>query len=249
MRVPVLLVALAVLTPPLLARADVAPTVEPIPLGERHFVLVMEGARFNGQSAPNAPLLEAFVGETLHVVVLVPPTAEAHTFHMHGHRWADPQSGRVVDTVLLKPGDVRAFDVRAGGEGGYAGDWFYHCHMDNHFMMGMWGVLRVHPFSTLVEDRGSTLAVQLHRLGAPLEGARLTVTAGGVPVDAAVTEAGGGRYLVSAPSLLHAAGPVVVVATHALGESVARLDRGHAPASSISLDGPATTGPSLEATR
>lgn len=114
-------------------------------LGDRALVLVMSGHTFNGLSHPNTPLLEAYAGETLHFAVTVPAISEPHVFHIHGHPWLDTSTGRFIDAKLLKAGDTHTFEVSAGGDGGNVGDWMYHCHMDEHFAAGMWGILRVHP--------------------------------------------------------------------------------------------------------
>lgn len=201
-----------------------APAVVP----DRAYVLVMQGSGFNGMRWPDTPLLEAFVGERVSFTVLVPPLAEAHTFHLHGHPWplAD---GRFVDTFLLGPGDVHRFDVVAGGLGQNAGDWMYHCHVDMHVESGMWGVFRVYPFATRLEGSGAAFEVALDRLGDPLDGATLALALDGAPVPAHVTALGGGRYAVHAAALAGATGALEVRATHpGWGESVARATLGDA---------------------
>jgi len=59
-----------------------------------------------------------------------------HTFHMHGHRWADNRTGmptgpddpsQVIDNKIVGPADSFGFQVLAG-EGVGAGAWMYHCH-------------------------------------------------------------------------------------------------------------------------
>ena len=139
---PVALLAAALLAPLLVAPA--AGEVAPPPLPDRVFVLVMQGVSFNAGTWPSTPLLEATVGELVQLTVVVPPGAEPHTFHLHGHPWrlAD---GRAVDAVLLNPGEAHTFTVTAGGPDGATGDWMYHCHFDEHVKGGMWGVFRVHP--------------------------------------------------------------------------------------------------------
>ena len=116
----------------------------PEELPDRTFVLAMQGTSFNGLHHPQTPLLEASLGETLRFIVTVPPGAEPHTFHLHGHPWLSPEKGRFVDTVLVMPGERRVFDVVAGGPDAQPGEWMYHCHVADHQAAGMWGVLRVH---------------------------------------------------------------------------------------------------------
>lgn len=136
------LLVVATLAPLLAAPAIGGALVEPLP--DRAFVLVMQGTSFNAATWPSTPLLEAYAGETIQFTIVVPPSAEPHTFHLHGHPWA-LASGKVIDTVLLDPGDTHTFTVVAGGEEGATGDWMYHCHFDDHVKNGMWGVFRVHP--------------------------------------------------------------------------------------------------------
>lgn len=206
--------------------------------GDREFALVMRGTTFNGLSWPSTPLLEAFLGERVAFTVIVPPlVAEPHTFHLHGHPWV-VDGGAIVDTFLLRPGDVHRFLVPAGGVDEHAGDWMYHCHMDSHVAGGMWGVFRVYPYATRVGpvDAGE-FTVTLDRLGEPVEGATLDVEANGRHVRSHVTELGGGRYRVET-ELADAPASLVVTATHAtLGTSVARVGAdGAALQATIPLD-------------
>lgn len=191
---------------------------------DREVVLVMRGTSFNGLEAPDAPLLEAYLGERVRFTVTVPPTlAETHTFHLHGHPWLVPETGRVFDTWLLRPGETHAFLVVAGGVDRHAGDWMYHCHMDEHTARGMWGIFRVYPFRVGAVPSGpATVDVTLDREGAPLD-ASLALTLDGAPLDAHVTRVAPGRYQVHAPGLAAAAGQLVVEATGEAGASLARV--------------------------
>ncbi|MFX4295200.1 multicopper oxidase domain-containing protein [Streptomyces bohaiensis] len=74
-----------------------------------------------------------------------------HTFHIHGHRWADNRTGllsgpddssRVIDNKITGPGDSFGFQIVAG-EGAGPGAWMYHCHVQSHSDMGMAGLLLV----------------------------------------------------------------------------------------------------------
>jgi FtsP/CotA-like multicopper oxidase with cupredoxin domain len=89
----------------------------------------------NGRSyAGNTPTLTARVGQTVafHVVAL---DDDFHTFHLHGHRWTEPGTGRVIDTKTIGPGEVTtALFVEDN-----PGRWFYHCHVFSHLHMGMNG--------------------------------------------------------------------------------------------------------------
>ena len=221
------LLALAALAPLLAAPAAGEVHVEALP--DRAFLLVMQGVSFNAATWPGTPLLEAYLGEDVQFTVVVPPSAEPHTFHLHGHPWFVPAQGRTVDTVLLEPGDVHAFRVVAGGVQGAAGDWMYHCHFDDHVEGGMWGVFRVHPYATRILGAGPAFEVRLDRLGAPLDGATLALALDGADVPARVAPLGDGRYAVHAALDPATRGVLTVTATHALGESVARVGLSGAP--------------------
>jgi FtsP/CotA-like multicopper oxidase with cupredoxin domain len=89
----------------------------------------------NGRAyAGNTPTLRAKVGQTVafHVVAL---DDNFHTFHLHGHRWVDPDGGVVVDNRPLGPGD----SMTASFVEDNPGRWLYHCHVFSHVMMGMIG--------------------------------------------------------------------------------------------------------------
>lgn len=70
---------------------------------------------------------------------------EFHTFHLHGHNWADNRTGRLtafddqtplIDNRTLGPGD--SFNVRVtAGELVPPGMWMLHCHVQEHADAGM----------------------------------------------------------------------------------------------------------------
>lgn len=219
---PVLVVALVV---PLLS-APAAGEIYVQSPPDRAVTLVMRGHSFNGMSYPATPLLEAAVGELVQITVVVPPGAEPHTFHLHGHPWFLPSKGAMVDTFLLRPGDLHSFTITAGGQARAAGDWMYHCHFDDHVAGGMWGVFRVYPYQTTVAGAAPTFAVTLDELGVPVDGATLALTLDGASVPAHVEPQGEGRYLVHTTLAPTTKGVLVVHASHALGESVARVGLG-----------------------
>jgi FtsP/CotA-like multicopper oxidase with cupredoxin domain len=89
---------------------------------------------FNGKAyAGNTPTLEAKVGErvALHVYGV---DNFFHTFHLHGHRWTEPD-GRIVDNKTFGPAD--SFRVEFIEDN--PGRWFYHCHVFQHLHQGMNG--------------------------------------------------------------------------------------------------------------
>jgi manganese oxidase len=122
---------------------DPVPDVEPC-------VLVMIGTTFGLKRAPNTPLCEANLGQRAEFVVIGHGDL-FHTFHLHGHRWADTRSGslaspsdsaRVIDNKTTGPADSFGFQVIAGERVG-PGAWMYHCHVQNHSDLGMSGIFLV----------------------------------------------------------------------------------------------------------
>ncbi|GAA1942861.1 multicopper oxidase domain-containing protein [Nocardioides hwasunensis] len=80
--------------------------------------------------------------------------SELHTWHLHGHTWADTRTGMlpddawadmvpVIDNKTIGPGDSFGFQVVAG-EGSGPGHWMLHCHLQTHSDMGMSTYFHVH---------------------------------------------------------------------------------------------------------
>ncbi|OQR62519.1 copper oxidase [Streptomyces maremycinicus] len=101
-------------------------------------------------SGHQGPDFEATVGDRVEFVMIT-HGEYYHTFHMHGHRWADNRTGlltgpddpsQVVDNKIVGPADSFGFQVIAG-EGVGAGAWMYHCHVQSHSDMGMVGLFLV----------------------------------------------------------------------------------------------------------
>jgi FtsP/CotA-like multicopper oxidase with cupredoxin domain len=74
-----------------------------------------------------------------------------HTFHLHGHNWADNRTGiltgpadetRLIDNRTIGPADTFGFVVRAGEEVG-PGNWMLHCHVQTHADTGMMTFLHI----------------------------------------------------------------------------------------------------------
>jgi hypothetical protein len=220
------LLLVALLTLPFLAasaQGDIY--VNDVP--DRAFLLVMNGVGFNGFSYPNTPLLEAYPGELIQFTVVVPPTAEPHTFHLHGHPWFVPSRDAVVDTFLQRPGDVHSFQVMAGGVDSESGDWMYHCHFDQHMSAGMWGVFRVYDYGMQVAPVLGGFRVTLDRLGAPIDGATFAAEVDGVAIPLHAARDAAGEYTLHAPTLPKTG--VLVLTAHApSGTSVARVGLGGA---------------------
>ncbi|HHJ39768.1 MAG TPA: copper oxidase [Methylothermaceae bacterium] len=118
---------------------------------KREFILWMHETTFWGQELNHIvnreiplwtnPTVGARQGELVRFHVIGMGTA-FHTFHLHGHRWIEPGTTHVVDTVNIGPINRQSFVVKAG-EGVGTGDWHYHCHVVQHMQSGMMGKFRV----------------------------------------------------------------------------------------------------------
>jgi len=112
------------------------------PLPDREFVVVfapmkqfqtIDGRAFVG----NTPVFKSRVGEVVQWDVMA-MGSEHHTFHVHGHRWRDPD-GIPRDTVNVGPAE--SFRIRWRER--EPGTWLYHCHVETHMAAGMIGTYRV----------------------------------------------------------------------------------------------------------
>lgn len=123
---------------------------DPVP-DEDPFVVVMgPGSRINLKKAPKTPVFEAEQGQRIEFVV-IGHGDDFHTFHLHGHRWADNRTGipagrddatTVIDNKTVGPADSFGFQVIAG-EGVGPGAWMFHCHVQGHSDAGMSAMLMV----------------------------------------------------------------------------------------------------------
>lgn len=112
--------------------------------------IVFNDMLINNKPAHSGPNFEATVGDRVEFVMITHGEFY-HTFHMHGHRWADNRTGmltgpddpsQVIDNKIVGPADSFGFQVIAG-EGVGAGAWMYHCHVQSHSDMGMVGLFLV----------------------------------------------------------------------------------------------------------
>jgi FtsP/CotA-like multicopper oxidase with cupredoxin domain len=119
------------------------------------FVVAMgDNATINLQHFPDTPVFTAREGQHVEFLVFVWGNS-IHTFHLHGHTWADNRTGvfdkfgdtRAVDDRVVGPGDSFGFQVKAGQ---YVGpnNWLYHCHVQAHSDQGMFGYFQVLPASS-----------------------------------------------------------------------------------------------------
>lgn len=93
-----------------------------------------------GPAAYPAPRLVVNEGDSVRVIVYNAGNM-AHTFHLHGFGSDTSNNGEASNPVLVQPGNTEVFAFRAT----YAGDYFYHCGLQNpvHGQMGMAGILTV----------------------------------------------------------------------------------------------------------
>ncbi|MBM0239553.1 multicopper oxidase domain-containing protein [Micromonospora sp. ATA32] len=96
---------------------------------------------------PGPTCLVARQGEKVEFIVIGIGN-DMHTFHLHGHSWADTRTGLIdnngvmadsipiIDNKTLGPGDSFGFQVTAGDSVG-PGHWMLHCHMQFHSDAGM----------------------------------------------------------------------------------------------------------------
>jgi FtsP/CotA-like multicopper oxidase with cupredoxin domain len=112
--------------------------------------------------------LKAEVGERVEFVVFNVGDA-FHTFHLHGHNWADNRTGipdAAVDTQLIDargigPSESFGFQVVAGESVG-AGHWMLHCHVQSHSDNGMATDFHVHGAEPAATDPAGALPVHSH---------------------------------------------------------------------------------------
>lgn len=98
---------------------------------------------FNGLAGmAEAPLVEAFLGETIRIPI-TNRTAFEHAMHLHGMHFREVLPGGGLgpwrDTLLVGPDETREISFVAENPG----DWMFHCHMAAHQMSGMMNWIRV----------------------------------------------------------------------------------------------------------
>ncbi|RGC69360.1 Multicopper oxidase [Micromonospora sp. MW-13] len=126
--------------------------------GDRQSINLRRGAEADTCDAvnpqPGPTCLVAKVGERVEFIV-VGIGNDMHTFHLHGHAWADTRTGLVagdnkalidsipvIDNKTLGPGDSFGFQIVAGDAVG-PGHWMLHCHMQFHSDLGMATTLHI----------------------------------------------------------------------------------------------------------
>lgn len=102
---------------------------------------------------PGPTCFVANQGQRIEFVMIAMGT-DMHTWHLHGHSWADTRTGviedvpwadsvPIIDNKTIGPGDSFGFQVIAGELSGPA-HWMLHCHMQQHSDMGMTTYFHVH---------------------------------------------------------------------------------------------------------
>ncbi|MEW1546512.1 multicopper oxidase domain-containing protein [Streptomyces tsukubensis] len=119
-------------------------------LPDKQFTVVFNDMTINNKQGHTGPDFRATVGDRVEIVMIT-HGEYYHTFHIHGHRWADNRTGlltgandpsRIVDNKITGPADSFGLQIIAG-EGVGAGAWMYHCHVQSHSDMGMAGLLLI----------------------------------------------------------------------------------------------------------
>ncbi|MFI9569882.1 multicopper oxidase domain-containing protein [Microbispora rosea] len=117
-------------------------------LPDKTFTVVFNDMKTNNLT--QAPDYTAKLGERVEFIVIAHGNL-FHTFHIHGHRWADNRTGmlkdpqdqsRIIDTKTTGPAESFGFQIIAGELVG-PGMWMYHCHVQSHSDMGMAGMFMV----------------------------------------------------------------------------------------------------------
>lgn len=97
---------------------------------------------------PRTPLLEALVGDSVRIHVLLPWSEQAQVFSLEGHHWPlEPRrrGSNLLSSILV--GGMEALTLTlngAGGPGGIPGDYLYGDHREPYREAGLWGLFRVH---------------------------------------------------------------------------------------------------------
>ena len=140
------------------------------PVPAKTFVVVMSERFINLKKAPNTPTFEANQGERVEFVVIGHGEL-FHTFHLHGHRWANNRTGapsgltdpvELIDNKTLGPAESFGFQVIAGEHVG-PGAWMYHCHVQGHSDAGMSGIFMVKTPGGMVTEAGLEALEQFRR--------------------------------------------------------------------------------------
>ena len=103
---------------------------QPVATGLDTVFWCINGKAYTG----NTPTFRANVGQSVAWRVYAIDN-DFHTFHVHGHRWQDPNGGKTIDNITIGPGD----SISAEYVENNPGRWLYHCHVFSHLHQGMTG--------------------------------------------------------------------------------------------------------------
>lgn len=143
---------------------------------------------------PGPTCLVAKLGERVEFIVIGLGN-DMHTFHVHGHSWADTRTGMVagenkalvdsipvIDNKTLGPGDTFGVQFVAGDSVG-PGHWMLHCHMQFHSDLGMATTLHVLDENGAMPPHGNSMPTAPAQ-GAPVAPAQGAAAAQGAPAPA-----------------------------------------------------------------
>ncbi|MEV4322869.1 multicopper oxidase domain-containing protein [Microbispora rosea] len=159
-------------------------------LPDKTFTVVFNDMKTNNLT--QAPDYTAKLGERVEFIVIAHGNL-FHTFHIHGHRWADNRTGmlkdpqdqsRIIDTKTTGPAESFGFQIIAGEYVG-PGMWMYHCHVQSHSDAGMAGVFKV--TDTAGEKVPLTVTASSRCVGTSVYVAVTAVNDGNVPATVTLT--------------------------------------------------------------
>ncbi|MEU8058408.1 multicopper oxidase domain-containing protein [Microbispora bryophytorum] len=149
---------------------------------------------FNDMTTNNltpAPDFTAELGERVEFIVIAHGNF-FHTFHIHGHRWADNRTGmiedpedpsRIIDTKTTGPAESFGFQVIAGERVG-PGKWTYLSHVQDYSDRGLAGTFTVTGAS---ESVPLTVTASSRCVGSSVYVAVTAVNDGDVPATVTLT--------------------------------------------------------------
>ncbi|MFY1699774.1 multicopper oxidase domain-containing protein [Solwaraspora sp. WMMA2101] len=167
--------------------------------GDRQSINLRRGAAADDcdldDPVPGPACFVARVGERVEFIV-IGLGDDMHTWHVHGHSWADTRTGvvagdnkaivdsiPVIDNKTLGPGDSFGVTIVAGDSVG-PGHWMLHCHMQFHSDLGMATTLHVLDENGQMPPGGHHHRQVLHPASTDEQTADT-----GVPADAAAAHA------------------------------------------------------------
>ncbi|MFG1860040.1 multicopper oxidase domain-containing protein [Microbispora bryophytorum] len=158
-------------------------------LPDKTFTIVFNDMTTNNLTP--APDFTAGLGERVEFIVIAHGNV-FHTFHIHGHRWADNRTGmiedpedpsRIIDTKTTGPAESFGFQVIAGERVG-PGKWMYLSHVQDYSDKGLAGTFTVTGAS---ESVPLTVTASSRCVGSSVYVAVTAVNDGDVPATVTLT--------------------------------------------------------------